>query len=74
MYVFQLFDYYCASSFSLLWIAFWECIVVGWFYGADRFYDNIQLMVGERISPWMKWSWQYAGPTFTLVSFSETCN
>ena len=67
MYVFQLFDYYSASGLCLLWIAFWECMVIGWFYGADRFYDNIQLMIGYRINPWMKWGWKYAGPIFTAV-------
>lgn len=36
MYVFQLFDYYSASGMTLLWQAFWECIVVAWVYGMQH--------------------------------------
>ncbi|PNJ09366.1 SLC6A8 isoform 9, partial [Pongo abelii] len=46
MYVFQLFDYYSASGTTLLWQAFWECVVVAWVYGADRFMDDIACMIG----------------------------
>ncbi|XP_053406577.1 sodium- and chloride-dependent taurine transporter-like [Mercenaria mercenaria] len=37
MYVFQVFDYYCASGFVLLWICFFEAIVVSWVYGNNIF-------------------------------------
>ncbi|XP_065933728.1 sodium- and chloride-dependent taurine transporter-like, partial [Magallana gigas] len=32
MYVFQLYDYYSASGVVLLWVCFWESIVIGWVY------------------------------------------
>lgn len=65
MYVFQLFDYYAASGFTLLWFCFLECIVVGWIYGADKFYDNIEEMIGYRISPWCYICWKYLCPLVT---------
>ncbi|XP_055338317.1 sodium- and chloride-dependent GABA transporter 2-like [Paramacrobiotus metropolitanus] len=65
MYVFELMDTFAASGVALLWFAFWECTCVGWFYGADRFYEDISRMLGYSINPWMKFCWKYAGPFFT---------
>lgn len=39
MYVFQLFDYYSASGITLLWQAFWECVVIAWVYGETMPYN-----------------------------------
>ncbi|XP_061470193.1 sodium- and chloride-dependent creatine transporter 1 isoform X2 [Rhineura floridana] len=69
MYVFQLFDYYSASGTTLLWQAFWECIVIAWIYGADRFMDDIACMVGYRPFPWMKWCWMFLTPLVCLGIF-----
>jgi len=66
MYVFQLFDYYSASGMSLLWVCFFESITVAWLYGADRFYDNLEAMLGYRINPWFSFCWRMLTPTVTL--------
>ncbi|XP_073795901.1 sodium- and chloride-dependent creatine transporter 1 isoform X2 [Danio rerio] len=69
MYVFQLFDYYSASGITLLWQAFWECVVVAWVYGADRFMDDVACMIGYRPLPYMKWCWSYITPVVCMGVF-----
>uniref|UniRef100_A0A8C8VQU4 Transporter n=1 Tax=Pelusios castaneus TaxID=367368 RepID=A0A8C8VQU4_9SAUR len=69
MYVFQLFDYYSASGTTLLWQAFWECVVIAWVYGADRFMDDVACMIGYRPFPWMKWCWMVLTPLICLGIF-----
>uniref|UniRef100_A0A3B4DMK8 Transporter n=1 Tax=Pygocentrus nattereri TaxID=42514 RepID=A0A3B4DMK8_PYGNA len=69
MYVFQLFDYYSASGITLLWQAFWECVVVAWVYGADRFMDDVARMIGYRPRPYMKWCWSYITPLVCMGVF-----
>jgi len=66
MYVFQLFDYYSASGMSLLWVCFFEAVTVAWLYGADRFYDNLETMLGFRINPWFGICWRWFTPAVTL--------
>uniref|UniRef100_A0A665SX45 Transporter n=1 Tax=Echeneis naucrates TaxID=173247 RepID=A0A665SX45_ECHNA len=67
MYVFQLFDYYSASGITLLWQAFWECVVIAWVYGADRFMDDVARMIGYQPLPCMKWCWSYITPLCACV-------
>ena len=69
MWVFQLFDYYSASGFVLLWFCFFECVAISWAYGAQRFYSDIQVMIGYRISPWMLLCWAIIAPATCLVIF-----
>uniref|UniRef100_A0A7M4G267 Ubiquitin carboxyl-terminal hydrolase 19 n=1 Tax=Crocodylus porosus TaxID=8502 RepID=A0A7M4G267_CROPO len=69
MYVFQLFDYYSASGITLLWQAFWECIVIAWVYGADRFMDDVARMIGYRPLPFMKWCWAVITPLVCVGIF-----
>ena len=69
--MFQIFDYYAGSRIIVL-IAFFECIVVAWVYGIRRFYDNMAMMLGRQIDPYMKISWTITSPIFCLVSNSFT--
>ncbi|XP_055959006.1 sodium- and chloride-dependent taurine transporter isoform X1 [Patella vulgata] len=68
MYVFQLFDYYSGSRIILL-VAFFELIAVAYCYGVNRLYDNIEMMLGRRIWPYMKICWLFFSPLFCIVIF-----
>uniref|UniRef100_A0A452HLI2 Uncharacterized protein n=1 Tax=Gopherus agassizii TaxID=38772 RepID=A0A452HLI2_9SAUR len=62
MYIFQLFDSYAASGMCLLFVAIFECICIGWIYGSNRFYDNIEDMIGYRPLSLIKWCWMVLTP------------
>ncbi|XP_030897731.1 sodium- and chloride-dependent GABA transporter 2 [Leptonychotes weddellii] len=67
MYVFQLFDYYAASGMCLLFVAIFESLCVAWVYGARRFYDNIEDMIGYRPWPLIKYCWLFLTPAVCTV-------
>ncbi|XP_032974109.1 sodium- and chloride-dependent betaine transporter isoform X1 [Rhinolophus ferrumequinum] len=69
MYIFQLFDYYACSGICLLFLAMFEVICVSWVYGADRFYDNVEDMIGYRPWPLVKISWLFLTPGLCLATF-----
>lgn len=37
---------------------------------ADRFYDNIEAMIGIRIIPWFRWCWKWFTPAVTVATFT----
>ncbi|XP_062852549.1 sodium- and chloride-dependent GABA transporter 2-like [Trichomycterus rosablanca] len=63
LHVFKLIDTYGPSGTNLLLIACFETIVIAWVYGADRFYDNIQDMIGYRLMPVLKYCWLFITPS-----------
>ncbi|XP_072027465.1 sodium- and chloride-dependent GABA transporter 2-like [Amphiura filiformis] len=66
MYVFQVYDYYSASGMVLLCMSFFETLAIGWFYGAERFYQDVEFMIGFRPTPWFKWCWMFFTPAIAL--------
>ncbi|XP_041672100.1 sodium- and chloride-dependent GABA transporter 2-like [Cheilinus undulatus] len=69
-YILQIFDHYVCSGPTLLLMAIFQSVVIGWIYGADRFSDNIEDMIGYKPSPLLKYCWMYCTPVIcsgTLV-------
>ena len=50
MYLFQMIDTYAVSWFAMLWIAFFEAVVIGWVYGKTTItiYLTIKAVPGTR--------------------------
>ncbi|XP_054480571.1 sodium- and chloride-dependent GABA transporter 2-like isoform X2 [Anoplopoma fimbria] len=70
MYVFQLFDYYAASGMCLLFMSIFETVCIAWVYGADRFYDNIEDMIGYRPGRYIKYCWLFITPATCIGTFA----
>ncbi|KAL0963035.1 hypothetical protein UPYG_G00348760 [Umbra pygmaea] len=67
--LFMLVDTYGPSGISLLLIACFECIAVAWIYGANRFLDNIEDMIGYRPLPWvLKYCWLFVTPLICVIT------
>ncbi|XP_032432309.1 sodium- and chloride-dependent GABA transporter 2-like isoform X2 [Xiphophorus hellerii] len=69
IYLLQLLDHHVCSGSTLLILSFCQSVSIGWVYGADRFYDNIQEMIGYRPFPFMKYCWQYITPLVCFGTF-----
>ncbi|XP_016126913.1 sodium- and chloride-dependent GABA transporter 2-like isoform X2 [Sinocyclocheilus grahami] len=61
-HLFTVMDTYGPSGTNLLFIACFETIVVAWVYGANRFYDNIEDMIGYAPFPVLKYCWLFITP------------
>ncbi|KAK3575343.1 hypothetical protein QTP86_025487 [Hemibagrus guttatus] len=69
LYIFQLFDYYSCSGMTLLLFAILQSVCIGWVYGADLLYDNIEDMIGYKPLFLIKYCWKYLTPVFCAGTF-----
>uniref|UniRef100_A0A669BSZ4 Transporter n=1 Tax=Oreochromis niloticus TaxID=8128 RepID=A0A669BSZ4_ORENI len=73
MYVFTLLDHFAAGT-SILFGVLIEAIGIAWFYGVDRFSDDIEEMIGHRPGRYWRLCWKFVSPCFLLfmvvVSFA----
>lgn len=78
IYVFNIFNTYASSGWALLTLMFFECIAVSWFYGNDKFYENIHDMIGFYPGRFWKISWLVLTPLlcvsvalFSLINYER---
>jgi SNF family Na+-dependent transporter len=68
VYVLQIMDWY-SSAFSLMVLCLMECIVVAYTYGVNRFYKDIELMLGYQLCLWWKLCWYCVTPITIMFVF-----
>uniref|UniRef100_A0A4W5JT26 Transporter n=1 Tax=Hucho hucho TaxID=62062 RepID=A0A4W5JT26_9TELE len=66
IYVLTLLDNYAAGT-SILFAVLIEAIGVSWFYGVDRFSEDIERMMGFKPGLYWRLCWKFVSPTFLLV-------
>ncbi|XP_062845439.1 sodium-dependent noradrenaline transporter [Trichomycterus rosablanca] len=66
IYVFTLLDTYAAGT-SILFGVLVEAIGVSWFYGVDRFSEDIERMMGFKPGLYWRLCWKFVSPVFLLV-------
>ncbi|KAM6945317.1 sodium- and chloride-dependent GABA transporter 2-like [Aplochiton taeniatus] len=69
LYVFQIYDHFSCSGASLLLLSIFQSVAVGWFYGPDRFNDNIKDMIGYHPPAIFKVCWRYLTPAVCTATF-----
>ncbi|KAK6182353.1 hypothetical protein SNE40_010061 [Patella caerulea] len=75
IYIYQLVDWYM-SAVTVFLITVLETIIIGWIYGADRYFDDMEMMLGKRPLVLFKILWKFVNPfilsvilVFTLVKY-----
>jgi len=66
LYVFSLWDQF-SVSLPLLFIGVIECVVIGWFYGIEKFSNDIEYMTGSQPNIYWKICWKWVSPVLITV-------
>ncbi|XP_026205345.1 sodium- and chloride-dependent GABA transporter 2-like [Anabas testudineus] len=65
-YILQIFDHYVCSGPTLLLMAIFQSVIIGWVYGAEHFGDNIKDMTGQKPLSLIKYCWMYVTPLICI--------
>ncbi|XP_012937070.2 sodium-dependent dopamine transporter [Aplysia californica] len=71
MYLFQLVDWYIAA-YVLIVDSILELFIISWIYGAERFFDDIKLMLGYRPPYIFAIFWRFLTPLFLMTVLVNT--
>ncbi|VIO92045.1 Sodium:neurotransmitter symporter family protein [Brugia malayi] len=66
-----LLDYF-TTTWTLVLLAFLECMAISWAYGVDNFLDNVKWMIGFYPPPYIVWKilWKFVCPFIYLALLS----
>lgn len=56
-----------SGGLSLVFIGMFETVVITWFYGVEKYLDNLEAMLGFRLGFFWKACWKFVSPVFLLV-------
>lgn len=68
IFIYNLIDWY-ASAFCMCLGGGLEFIAVGWYYGAERFSNDIKLMLGYRAPVLLRICWCFTSPIIVFIAF-----
>jgi len=66
-YLFQIIDYY-TSTWSVIYIAFFEVIAVSWMYGGNKMAADIERITGTKPLWFFKFCWYITTPLSLMVN------
>ncbi|XP_067650096.1 sodium- and chloride-dependent glycine transporter 2-like [Haliotis asinina] len=70
-YMFQLMDWYEASLGPMVFSTV-ECVAVGYIYGIKQLVNDVEMMHGQRVSPYMKVLLVFVTPAILIIAFILT--
>ncbi|ESO97642.1 hypothetical protein LOTGIDRAFT_103896 [Lottia gigantea] len=56
-----------AAGYSILFAVFFEALVVSWAYGANRFSEDIEIMIGSKPGKYWMLMWMFVAPIFIFT-------
>ena len=66
LYVFRIFENYGASAMVCFGNGIWQCIAIGWCYGADDFLRDISKMTNEKCNRFFGICWKFITPVLLM--------
>ena len=51
----------------MLSFCFFECVAIAWFYGVNKWYKNVEDMIGRKLNPFLRICWVVLTPALTMV-------